>query len=126
MQALRGRERELDLDEKLDWVAREGLNGVSDQLHDPDRAALLMHDRLGEMVADIVGIPEVDAVIDAVGFEARWHSGGEAPATLLNQMMEITCVAGSIGAPRLYVTSDPGASETAARTGNLSLRLGEG
>lgn len=126
MQALRGRERELDLDEKLDWVAREGFDGVSDHLHDPDHAALLMHDRLGEMVADIVGIPEVDAAIDAVGFEARGHSGGEAPATVLNQMMEITRIAGSIGVPGLYVTADPGASETAARTGNLSLRLGEG
>jgi len=74
----------------------------------------------------IVGIPEVDAAIDVAGFEARGHSGGEAPATVLNQMMEITRVAGSIGVPGLYVTAGPGASGAAARTGNLDLRLGEG
>ncbi|MDX7952681.1 formaldehyde dehydrogenase, glutathione-independent [Lichenihabitans sp. Uapishka_5] len=84
------------------------------------------HDRLGELVAAVVGVPEVDAAIDAVGFEARGHAGGEQPATVLNQMMEITRAAGSVGIPGLYVTEDPGAAEQAARTGNLSLRLGLG
>src|SRR6201996_6234996 len=32
---------------------------------------LSKHDRLGEMIADVVGVPEVDSAIDAVGFEAR-------------------------------------------------------
>src|ERR1700689_4699161 len=52
------------------------------------------HDRLGEMIAAVVGAPEVDAAIDAVGFEARGHSGVEQPAIVLNQMMEITRAAG--------------------------------
>ena len=87
---------------------------------------LSSHDRLGELVAAVVGVPEVDAAIDAVGFEARGHSGGEQPAVVLNQMMEITRAAGSVGIPGLYVTEDPGATEQAAKTGNLSLRLGLG
>ncbi|VEA73767.1 Glutathione-independent formaldehyde dehydrogenase [Serratia rubidaea] len=29
------------------------------------------HDRLGEMIAEVVGVPEVDSAIDAVGFEAK-------------------------------------------------------
>src|ERR1700680_2137523 len=37
-------------------------------------------DRLGEMIASVTGSPEVDSAIDAVGFEARGHSGGEQPA----------------------------------------------
>ena len=38
----------------------------------------------------------------------------------------MTRAAGSIGIPGLYVTADPGAKEAAAKTGNLSLRLGLG
>ncbi|GGD92186.1 glutathione-independent formaldehyde dehydrogenase [Aureimonas endophytica] len=87
---------------------------------------LSKHDRLGEMVEAVVGVPEVDAAIDAVGFEARGHSGGEQPAIVLNQMMEITRAAGSIGIPGLYVTEDPGAVDEAAKQGSLSLRLGLG
>jgi glutathione-independent formaldehyde dehydrogenase len=84
------------------------------------------HDRLGEMIAQVVGVPEVDSAIDAVGFEARGHSGGEQPAVVLNQMMEITRAAGAIGIPGLYVTADPGAVDDAAKKGSLSLRFGEG
>jgi len=102
--------------ERLDHAERMGFVPMD----------LKAHDRLGEMVAAVVGVPEVDSAIDAVGFEARGHSGGEQPAVVLNQMMEITRAAGSIGIPGLYVTEDPGASEQAARQGNLSLRLGLG
>ena len=87
---------------------------------------LTRHDRLGEMIEAIVGIPEVDSFIDAVGFEAKGHGGGEMPAVILNQAMEVTRAAGAIGIPGLYVTEDPGATEAAARTGNLSLRFGQG
>ncbi len=83
-------------------------------------------DRLGDLVAQITGSDEVDAAIDAVGFEARGHTGGEQPAVVLNQMMEITRAAGSIGIPGLYVTDDPGAVDDAAKHGNLSLRFGLG
>lgn len=87
---------------------------------------LSQSDRLGEMIAEITGSPEVDSAIDAVGFEARGHTGGEQPAIVLNQMMEITRAAGSIGIPGLYVTEDPGAVDDAAKQGNLSLRFGLG
>ncbi|RDD70265.1 formaldehyde dehydrogenase, glutathione-independent [Paracoccus versutus] len=83
-------------------------------------------DRLGDLIANVVGTNEVDSAIDAVGFEARGHSGGEQPAIVLNQMMEITRAAGSIGIPGLYVTEDPGAVDSAARQGSLSLRFGLG
>ncbi|MHB0774001.1 zinc-binding dehydrogenase, partial [Halomonas sp. WWR20] len=87
---------------------------------------LSQHDRLGEMIAAIVGEPQVDSAIDAVGFEAVGHGGKEQPAVVLNQMMEVTREAGSIGIPGLYVTEDPGATEKAAQSGNLSLRFGLG
>tara|TARA_R110001583_G_scaffold195257_2_gene371023 strand:+ start:91111 stop:92271 length:1161 start_codon:yes stop_codon:yes gene_type:complete len=102
--------------ERLDHAAKMGFVPVD----------LNKGDRLGEMIAEITGSPEVDAAIDAVGFEARGHTGGEQPAIVLNQMMEITRVAGSIGIPGLYVTEDPGAVDEAAKVGSLSLRFGQG
>src|SRR6202453_4469395 len=84
------------------------------------------HDRLGEQIAAVVGEPTVDSVVDAVGFEAKGHGGGDQPAIVLNQAMEIIRPAGAIGIPGLYVTEDPGAHDKAAKTGNLSLRLGLG
>src|SRR6185295_4556958 len=43
-----------------------------------------------DQIEQILGVPEVDCAVDAVGFEARGH-GGEAsterPATVLNSMM---------------------------------------
>ncbi|MGH8436276.1 MAG: formaldehyde dehydrogenase, glutathione-independent [Pseudomonas sp.] len=85
---------------------------------------------LGEQIAQILGTPEVDCAVDAVGFEARGHGHDgaqhEAPATVLNSLMEVTRAAGKIGIPGLYVTEDPGAADQAAKRGSLSIRLGLG
>jgi glutathione-independent formaldehyde dehydrogenase len=81
-------------------------------------------------VAAILGEAEVDRAIDCVGFEARGHghegSQIEAPATVLNSLMDVTRVAGRIGIPGLYATEDPGAVDKAARAGSFSVRLGLG
>ena len=91
---------------------------------------LSAHDRLGELVADVLGVPEVDCAIDCVGFEAKAQGSDgqvvDAPAVVLNSLMEVTRPAGSIGIPGLYVTEDPGAKEKAAQRGVLSLRFGLG
>ena len=65
-----------------------------------------------DQIEQILGVPEVDAACDAVGFEARGHGGDaeqEAPATVLNSIMDVTRAAGKLGIPGLYVTGDPGA-----------------
>ena len=83
----------------------------------------------GEQIEQILGVPEVDAGVDAVGFEARGHgkeTGTEAPATVLNSLMTITAAGGGLGIPGLYVTGDPGAKDAAAQEGSLSIRLGLG
>jgi glutathione-independent formaldehyde dehydrogenase len=85
---------------------------------------------LVEQIAQILARPEVDCAIDCVGFEARGHGASgsrqEAPASVLNSLMEITRAAGSIGIPGLYVTGDPDAVDEAAKQGSLSVRLGLG
>ena len=80
-----------------------------------------------DQIEQILGVPEVDAV-DAVGFEARGHGQDdtEAPATVLNSLMEITAAGGAIGIPGLYVTGDPGGVDEAAKVGALSLSFGTG
>jgi glutathione-independent formaldehyde dehydrogenase len=82
-----------------------------------------------DQIEQILGVPEVDCGIDAVGFEARGHgkeASHEAPATVLNSLMDITRAGGSLGIPGLYVTGDPGAADEAAKEGSLSMRFGLG
>jgi len=84
---------------------------------------------LAQQIEQIVGVPEVDCSIDCVGFEA--HGTGkqanvERPATVLNQIMEVTRAGGALGIPGLYVTGDPGAVDENAKQGTLGIRIGLG
>jgi glutathione-independent formaldehyde dehydrogenase len=84
---------------------------------------------LGERVAQIVGVPEVDSAVDCVGFEAKGQAeqaGTEQPAAVLNSLMAVTRAGGAIGIPGLYVTDDPGAKDANAKRGVLGLRIGLG
>jgi len=84
---------------------------------------------VGDQIAQILKVPEVDCAVDCVGFEARGHGAGaskEIPATVLNSLMEICRAGGALGIPGLYVTDDPGAADPSAKTGNLSIRIGLG
>lgn len=84
---------------------------------------------IAEQVEAILGVPEVDCAVDCVGFEARGHgsdSQKEAPATVLNSLMELTRAGGGIGIPGLYVTGDPGGIDENAKIGMLGIRIGLG
>ncbi len=83
---------------------------------------------LADKIEQVLGIPLVDAAVDCVGFEAKGHGQGavEAPATVLNDVMTITQVAGKVGIPGLYVTGDPGGIDENAKVGQLGMRIGLG
>ncbi len=83
---------------------------------------------LPDMIEQILGEPEVDAAVDAVGFEARGHGAGaaEAPATVLNDMMTVARAGAALGIPGLYVTGDPGGVDENAKIGQIGVRLGLG
>jgi glutathione-independent formaldehyde dehydrogenase len=84
---------------------------------------------VGDQIAQILKVPEVDCAVDCVGFEARGHGHDaktEAPATVLNSLMTICRAGGALGIPGLYVTDDPGGVDKAAQHGNLSIRIGLG
>jgi glutathione-independent formaldehyde dehydrogenase len=82
-----------------------------------------------DQIEQILGVPEVDAAVDCVGFEARGHgadSNHEAPATVLNSVMDVARAGAKLGIPGLYVTGDPGAVDEDAKIGSLKIRIGLG
>jgi len=83
---------------------------------------------LADQIEQILGEPEVDAAVDAVGFEAKGHGAGaaEAPATVLNDIMTVARAGAGLGIPGLYVTGDPGGIDEDAKIGSLKVRLGLG
>ena len=85
-------------------------------------------DDLADLIEGVVGEPEVDAAVDAVGFEARGHGADadEAPATVLNDIMTISRAGASLGIPGLYVTGDPGGIDENAQQGQIGVKLGLG
>lgn len=89
---------------------------------------LSQHDDLGEQIEQILGVPEVDCAIDCVGFEAYGHGTDheEAPATVLNAIMQVARAGARLGIPGLYVTGDPGAVDDDAKEGTLKIRIGLG
>jgi glutathione-independent formaldehyde dehydrogenase len=83
---------------------------------------------LTDQVEQILGVPEVDAAVDCVGFEARGHGAGapEAPATVLSDVMTVARAGARLGIPGLYVTGDPGGVDEEAKVGSLKIRIGLG
>ena len=83
---------------------------------------------LVDQIDQILGEPLVDAAVDCVGFDARGHSAGagEAPATVLNDVMTVARAGAGIGIPGLYVTGDPGGVDANAKIGQLGIRIGLG
>jgi glutathione-independent formaldehyde dehydrogenase len=84
---------------------------------------------VGDRVAKILGVPEVDCGVDCVGFEAKGHGDEhekEEPAVVLNSLMTVTRAGGALGIPGLYVTDDPGSKDEKARSGVLGIRIGLG
>lgn len=81
-----------------------------------------------DQVAQLLGVPEVDSGIDAVGFEAKSNGpqSDDAPATVLNSLMGLVRAGGALGIPGLYVTDDPRGIDQDAQTGTLKVRLGLG
>lgn len=106
-------------DERLRHVREVGFEPID----------LKKSDSLPDLIEQVLGVPEVDAAVDAVGFEARGmghQHTEEKPATVLNSLMGIIRPAGGIGIPGLYVTEDPGAKDPSARQGSLSMAFGLG
>ncbi len=73
----------------------------------------------------------VDKGIDAVGYQAAAQgspaAGGqqkEVPNIVLNQLIDVVNPTGALGIPGLYVPTDPGGMDEAAKRGALSINFG--
>jgi glutathione-independent formaldehyde dehydrogenase len=67
-----------------------------------------------------------DKGVDAVGYQAVDHEGGgEAPAGVLNSLIQTVRPTGRLGIPGLYVPSDPGAPDEQAKQGLLLVAIGK-
>ncbi len=68
-----------------------------------------------------------DKGIDAVGYQASAGGGTdrEEPATVLNSLIRTVRATGMLGIPGLYVPSDPGAPDEAAKQGMLMVAVGK-
>lgn len=61
---------------------------------------------LVDQIHALLGVPEVDCAVDAVGFEARGCGSAaakEVPAQVLNDCMTVTKAGGAVGIPGLCV-----------------------
>jgi glutathione-independent formaldehyde dehydrogenase len=116
--------------DRLEQARSFGCETIDVSKGDPkEQVAQLIGERLAEAINPPTKIPEIDAGVDAVGFEAHGHgehAEEEMPATVLNSLMDLTRAGGAIGIPGLYVTGDPGAKDEAAKEGSLSIRIGLG
>lgn len=69
----------------------------------------------------------VDRSVDAVGYQAVVKGGQnkEQPNIVLENMIKVTRACGGLGIPGLYVPTDPGAPDSAAAKGQISLSFGK-
>ena len=82
-----------------------------------------------DQIEQILGVPEVDAAVDAVGFEARGHGGDaeqEAPATVLNSHHGRHPGGRQARHPGPLRDRRSRGRRRAAKEGSLSIRIGLG
>jgi glutathione-independent formaldehyde dehydrogenase len=78
-----------------------------------------------EQIKEQTGAEGTDKGIDAVGYQAHAHKGGgEAPAIVLNSLIDTVRPTGMLGVPGLYVPADPGAPNEEAKRGVLLVSIG--
>jgi glutathione-independent formaldehyde dehydrogenase len=77
-------------------------------------------------IRELTGGEGADKGVDAVGYQALGHTGeAEEPAVVLNALVESVRPTGALGVPGLYVPSDPGGVDEAARRGQLLVSIGK-
>jgi glutathione-independent formaldehyde dehydrogenase len=78
-----------------------------------------------EQIKEQTGGEGTDKGIDAVGYQAHGHKGdGEAPASVLNSLIDTVRATGMLGIPGLYVPADPGGPSDDAKRGMLLVSIG--
>ena len=85
------------------------------------------HDVIRDQIAEIVGIPEVDCAIDAIGYECHGHghtSHKDVVTDAMDTAIEVTRPTGGIGVPGVYLPIDPNAKTAEAKVGRIPFEFG--
>lgn len=80
-----------------------------------------------DSIAEILGVPEVDCAIDAIGYEAHGHGhqvNQDSPTDALDTLIEVTRYGGKLGIPGVYVPMDPQGSGIHAKMGRPAFEWG--
>jgi glutathione-independent formaldehyde dehydrogenase len=85
------------------------------------------HEIIREQIAQILGVPEVDCAIDAIGFEAHGHGHNvskDSPTDALDTIIEVTRYGGNVSVPGVYFPMDPRAKGLLAKVGRPAFEWG--
>ncbi|MEV0395762.1 glutathione-independent formaldehyde dehydrogenase [Polymorphospora rubra] len=77
-----------------------------------------------EQIMDATHGRGVDRGVDAVGYQAH-GKGGEQPARVLDNLVDVVRSTGGIGVIGVYVPEDPGAADEGAKHGRIGFNFGK-
>jgi glutathione-independent formaldehyde dehydrogenase len=85
------------------------------------------HEVIRDPIAEILGVPEVDCAIDAVGYEAHGHGhkvNQDVPTDVLDTLADVTRAGGQLGIPGVYLSMDPQGPNKYAKMGRPPFEWG--
>ena len=80
-----------------------------------------------DQIAEILGVPEVDCAIDAIGYEAHGHgqyAHKENPADALDTCIDVIKPGGRLGVPGVYISVDPKSADWHGKIGRPPFEWG--
>lgn len=85
------------------------------------------HEVIPDQIAEVLGVPEVDCAIDAVGYEAHGHGHKvhqDGPTDALDTTIDVIRAGGQIGVPGAYLSMDPRGKGMYAKMGRPPFEWG--
>lgn len=85
------------------------------------------HDVIQDQIAAILGVPQVDCAIDAVGYEAHGHGHNFKPdvaSDVLDTLIRVTQAGGRLGIVGVYLSMDPQGRGLDAKMGRPKFEFG--
>jgi glutathione-independent formaldehyde dehydrogenase len=85
------------------------------------------HEVIRDAIAEIVGVPEVDCAIDAIGYEAHGHGHkvkDDVASDALDTMIDVTRSGGRLGVVGVYLPLDPRGKGKYAKMGRPPFEWG--
>lgn len=85
------------------------------------------HEVLRDPIAEILGVPEVDCGIDAIGYEAHGHghkADRDVASDALDTLIDVTRYGGHLGIPGDYLPMDPKGRTLHAKLGRPAFEWG--